>query len=114
VFVLDSSGDEYALTPDGGLKWIVPVAGGDGPAWAGVGPWWATGISFVVGFTVRVTALYRAWDEPLAKEPAGAYQHSDGRPLLGRKLAGKSQRELRDLGLVIEDGRIVEEAGQPG
>ena len=32
------------------------------------------------------------------------YQHSDGRPLLGRKLAGKSQRELRDLGLLVEDG----------
>ena len=65
-------------------------------------------------FTVRVIALYRAWEEPLAKEPAGAYQHADGRPLRGRKLAGKSQCELRDLGLVIEDGRIVEEAGQPG
>ena len=45
-------------------------------------------------------ALYRAWEEPLAKEPAGVYQHSDGRPMLGRKLAGKSQRELHDLGLV--------------
>jgi hypothetical protein len=31
------------------------------------------------------------------------YQHSDGRPLLGRKLKGKSQRELRDLDLVVED-----------
>ena len=46
-------------------------------------------------------ALYRAWEEPLAKEPKGVYQHSDGRPLLGRKLAGKSQRELRYLGLVV-------------
>ena len=36
VFVIDSSGDEYALTPDGGLKWIVPFAGSDGPA--SVGP----------------------------------------------------------------------------
>ena len=32
------------------------------------------------------------------------YQHSDGRPLLGRKLKGKSQRELRDLGLLVENG----------
>ena len=80
-----------------GLIWILVT-------WAGVGPWWATGISFVVGFTVRVIALYRGWEEPLAKEPKGVYKHSDGRPLLGRKLAGKSQRELRDLGLVVEDG----------
>lgn len=28
------------------------------------------------------------------------YLHSDGRPLLGRKIAGKSQRELRHLGLL--------------
>ena len=48
-------------------------------------------------------ALYRAWEEPLAKEPKGVYMHDDGRPMLGRKLAGKSQRELRDLGLVVEN-----------
>ena len=34
------------------------------------------------------------------------YQHSDGRPLLGRKLHGKSQRELRDLGLLVEDKEV--------
>jgi hypothetical protein len=56
------------------------------------------------GFTVRVIALYRGWEEPLAKEPKGVYMHSDGRSLLGRKLAGKSQRELRDLGLVVGNG----------
>ena len=59
----------------------------------------AVGIAFAIGFTLRVIALYRGWEEPLAKEPAGVYQHADGRPLLGRKLKGKSQRELRDLGL---------------
>jgi len=48
-------------------------------------------------------ALYLGWEEPLAKEPAGIYQHSDGRPLLGRKIAGKSQRELHDLGLLVEN-----------
>jgi hypothetical protein len=32
------------------------------------------------------------------------YQHSDGRPLLGRKIAGKSTRELHDLGLVVDNG----------
>jgi hypothetical protein len=50
-----------------------------------------------------VLALYRFWEEPLAKEPTGAYLHDDGRPLLGRKLVGKSQRELKDLGLVVEN-----------
>jgi uncharacterized membrane protein YeiH len=78
-----------------GLTWILLD-------WAGVGPWWAAGISFVVGFTVRVIALYRGWEEPLAREPKGVYRHSDGRPLLGRKLAGKSQRELHDLGLLVD------------
>jgi hypothetical protein len=41
-------------------------------------------------------SLYRGWEEPLANEPTGVYQHSDGRPLLGRTLAGKSERQLRD------------------
>ena len=58
------------------------------------------GSDFFVGFTFRLLALYRGWEEPLAREPQGVYVHSDGRPLLGRKLAGKSQRELRDLGLL--------------
>jgi hypothetical protein len=47
--------------------------------------------------------LYRGWEEPLAKEPTGVYQHSDGRPLLGRKLRGKSAREMKDLGLAMND-----------
>ena len=55
-----------------------------------------------------VVALYRAWEAPLAKEPKGVYKHDDGRPMLGRKLAGKSVREMRDLGLVVENG------GAPG
>ena len=84
-----------------GLVWILLT-------WAGVNPWWAGGISFVVGFTVRMIALYRGWEEPLAKEPAGVYQHSDGRPMLGRKLAGKSEREMRDLGLVVENGQSTQ------
>jgi uncharacterized membrane protein YeiH len=80
-----------------GLVWVLLT-------WAGVGSWAAAGISFIIGFTVRMIALYRAWEEPLAKEPAGVYQHSDGRPMLGRKIAGKSQRELRDLGLAVDSG----------
>jgi uncharacterized membrane protein YeiH len=59
-------------------------------------------IAFAIGFSFRLLALYRGWEEPLASEPAGVYQHSDGRPLLGRKLAKKSRRELRDLGLLPE------------
>jgi hypothetical protein len=39
----------------------------------------------------------------LLAEPGGPHRHDDGRPLLGRKLAGKSQREPRDLGPVVED-----------
>ena len=31
------------------------------------------------------------------------YVHSDGRAMLRRKLKGTSQRELRDLGLLVED-----------
>lgn len=88
-------------------EWFVTIAAFTGLVWvicdaAGLNAWWSAGISFVVGFTVRLLALYRGWEEPLAKEPAGVYQHSDGRPLLGRKIAGKSQRELHDLGLLVE------------
>lgn len=90
-------------------EWFVTIAALTGLAWvicdgAGLGTWWSVGISFVVGFTLRVIALYRGWEEPLAKEPAGVYKHDDGRPLLGRKIAGKSQRELEDLGLTVDGG----------
>jgi uncharacterized membrane protein YeiH len=71
--------------------------------WAGANTWVAAGVAFVVGFTFRIAALYRGWEEPLAKEPVGTYIHSEGRPLFGRKLHGKSKRELRDLGLVVEE-----------
>lgn len=71
--------------------------------WAGLDTWACTTIAFVVGFTVRLIALYRAWEEPLAKEPRGVYQHDDGRPMLGRKLKGKSQRELKELGLAVDE-----------
>jgi hypothetical protein len=89
-------------------EWFVTIAAFTGLVWvicdaAGLNTWWSAGISFVIGFTVRMLALYLGWEEPLAKEPAGVYQHSDGRPLLGRKIAGKSQRELHDLGLLVEN-----------
>jgi uncharacterized membrane protein YeiH len=89
-------------------EWFVTIAALTGLIWvicdaAGLGTWWSAGISFAVGFTIRLLALYLGWEEPLAKEPAGVYKHSDGRPLLGRKIAGKSQRELQDLGLAVEN-----------
>ena len=88
-------------------EWFVTIAAFTGLIWvicdaAGLNSWWSAAISFVIGFTVRMLALYLGWEEPLAKEPTGVYQHSDGRPLLGRKIAGKSQRELHDLGLLVE------------
>ena len=83
-----------------GLVWILADS-------AGAGAWLATGIAFAVGFSFRMTALYRGWEEPLAKEPAGVYKHDDGRPLLGRKLKGKSVREMRDLGLVVEPEKVA-------
>jgi uncharacterized membrane protein YeiH len=89
-------------------EWFVAVAVLTGGVWivcdwAGLNEWVSTGIAFVIGFSVRVTALYRGWEEPMPKEPVGVLKHSDGRPLLGRKLQGKSQQELRDLGLLVED-----------
>ena len=95
-------------------EWFVGIALVTGLVWVvlywlivqqgGASVWWPTFISFGIGYTLRVTALYRGWEEPLASEPVGVYKHDDGRPLLGRKIAGKSQRELRDLGLLVEDG----------
>lgn len=89
-------------------EWFVSIALLTGAIWlvcyaAGLGTWASAGISFAIGFGLRLIALYRGWEESLAKEPAGVYQHSDGRPLLGRKLKGKSVREMRDLGLLAED-----------
>ena len=99
-------------------EWFVSIALLTGIVWvicdaAGLNTWWSAGISFVVGYTLRVLALYRGWEEPLAKEPTGVYVHDDGRPLLGRKLAGKSRRELKDLGLTVENpGSPQGHAGQ--
>ena len=89
-------------------EWFVGTAALTALVWigcdqAGLASWASTAIAFLIGFTFRLGALYRGWEEPLAREPKGVYVHRDGRPLLGRKLAGKSQRELRDLGLLPED-----------
>ena len=99
-------------------EWLVVTALLTGAVWiaaygTGLGTWPAAGIAVVVGFVFRHTALYRGWEEPLAEEPTGVYQHDDGKPLLGRKLRGKSHAELRELGLVVE-GRAREAADATG
>jgi uncharacterized membrane protein YeiH len=71
--------------------------------WTGAGTWWAAGIAFAVGYTLRTLALFRGWEEPLPEAAKGVVIHGAKRPLLGRKLHGKSQQELRDLGLLVEE-----------
>jgi len=78
-----------------GMTWILVY-------WAGAGTWWAAGIAFVVGFVFRLSALYFGWEEPMPSEPKGAVIHKS-HIAFGRKLAGKSQRELEELGLVPEE-----------
>jgi hypothetical protein len=48
--------------------------------------------------------MYRGWEEPLAEGPAGVYVHGD-RPLLGSKIKGKSESELRALGLWVDESK---------
>ena len=88
-----------------GLVWILVY-------WSGAGTWAAAGIAFAVGFPFRLVAMYRGWEEPLPKEPKGVVVHKD-HVLFGRKLAGRSQRELRDLGLVVEDGPVEQASPAP-
>jgi uncharacterized membrane protein YeiH len=87
-------------------EWFVTTAAATGLLWilldaTGMPQWASIGIAFLVGFGFRMLALYRGWEEPLAPEPKGIVVHPDKRPLLGRKLAGKSQEELRMLGLAV-------------
>ncbi|MDG3009490.1 hypothetical protein G4X40_04950 [Rhodococcus sp. D2-41] len=74
------------------IAWLIADAAGAGNLWSAL-------IAFAFGFAFRLTALYRGWEEPLASVPKGVYLHEDKRPLLGRKLKGKSETELRMLGL---------------
>ena len=99
-------------------EWFVSIALLTGVVWvlcdwAGLNAWVSAATAFVVAYVAHVLALFRGWEEPLAK-PAGVYQHSDGRPLLGRKLKGTSQRELRDLGLLVEDPEAMRTDGSRG
>jgi uncharacterized membrane protein YeiH len=69
--------------------------------WTGAGTWWAAGTAFAFGFTFRLVALWRGWEEPMPKGPRGVVIHRD-HPLLGRKLRDKSEGELRELGLAVD------------
>ena len=78
-----------------GLVWILVT-------WAGAGPWWAAGISFVVGFTVRVIALYRGW-EAAAREGAERRLSALRRPAAAgpqarRQVAARAPRPGPDRG----------------
>ena len=88
-------------------EWFVGTALLSGAIWiglheAGLSTWTAAIPAFVAGFVFRLAALYLGWEEPIARGPRGVYRHSDGRPLLGRRLKGKSDAELHDLGLLPE------------
>jgi uncharacterized membrane protein YeiH len=78
------------------LVWVICDA-------AGLNNWVSASVAFVVAYTVRVLAMWRGWEEPMPKQPPGVYPHADERPLLGPKLTGKSEQELRDLGLLPDD-----------
>jgi uncharacterized membrane protein YeiH len=90
-------------------EWFVTIAALTALIWilteeATHNTWIALAVALVIGFSARSAALWYGWEEPLASEPKGVYRHSDGRPMLGRKLLGKSKRELSDLGLTVQNG----------
>jgi hypothetical protein len=57
---------------------------------------------FFTSFSLPWYAIIGAHNEPLAPELASVQIHPDRRPLLGRTLAGKSEEELRMLGLTVD------------
>lgn len=72
--------------------------------------WVCAGTAFAISYTVRVLAMLRGWEEPMPKQQPGVRGHDDGRPRLGPKLRGGSQQELRDLGLLADDGTDEDQA----
>ena len=85
------------------LVWVICDA-------TGLNVWICAGVAFLVAYTVRVLAIYRGWEEPLAKKLPDVDRPDDGQPLLGPKPKGKSEQEPRDLGLLAEDGPDEDEA----
>ena len=89
-------------------EWFVPTAILAGAVWilvysATANTWVAAAVAFLIGYALRVAAMWWAWEEPLASAPKGVYLHRDTRPQLGRKLTNRSPSELRDLGLLVEE-----------
>jgi len=88
-------------------EWFVVVAVLTAVVWLGLfalglNTWICAGVAFATGYAVRVLAMHRGWEEPIAQGPAGVYVHED-RPLLGSKIKGKSESELRALGLWVDE-----------
>ena len=88
-------------------EWYVTVALFTGLFWvicdsAGLAIWASYLAALVVGYSLRMLALYNAWEEPLARAPTGVHVHDD-HPFLGRKLKGKSQRQIATLGLTVRE-----------
>jgi hypothetical protein len=95
-------------------EWFVPTAVLTGAVWilvytASANTWVAAAAAFVIGYALRVAAMWWAWEEPLASAPKGVYLHQDTRPQLGRKLTGKSSSELRALGLLVDEDESTAE-----
>ena len=69
-------------------EWFVATALLTGIIWvlcdtAGLNTWVCAGIALVIGYTVRVLALYYAWEEPLAKNPQASTSTTTGAPCSG-------------------------------
>lgn len=73
--------------------------------WAGLSTWVSIVLAFLIGFAFRLFAMFLGWEEPMPKEPKGVVVHKD-HPAFGRKLSGKSKRELRDLGLITDEQAV--------
>jgi hypothetical protein len=56
--------------------------------------------------------MFYGWEEPVPTEPRGVVIHKD-HIAFGRKLEGKSQRELADLGLVVENAQPTPSTATP-
>ena len=80
--------------------------GGPAPApgrrWV-AGRWYVyicSGVPRLLAFVLRL--VYCGSKGPWLRKSSGVYKHDDTRPRLGRKIAGESRRELKDLGLLVD------------
>ena len=87
-------------------EWLVSIGVLTSVVWIvlfalGLNTWICAAVAFAIGYAARVLAVYRGWEEPIAHGPAGVYIHQD-HLLLGSKIKGKSENELRALGLWVD------------